>query len=532
MTGVRRSITPRILGVVLVLLALIPASSATVAQSANSYIIPDFGVTISWTDDWQIAPDGEHPNAIGLVRGNSIELWIDVYGPHISPRDAVEPLPDDVVVTDESDANPPWAIFDIDGNPLHVQAFTLESGSATVVASIYTTPDLLSEVTEIVSAEITLDGAPFFSDDTSADVPGTGESSNVTRTTRTGTQGDPGLTESGLESFTGPVYGYSLAYDPEIWRLDAEINEGAVDGIRLVSESSTFTVWAWDNYGTDAAACLAGEERYYSSAVEDISDWQPAIGADGQELRYESADLAWGVFSLTYTTSRGTEMPLIDYISCEPIPGQDAMLIVLLSANPDPYNSELDNALDVLDTLQFTGTPTQDVPDVTETVATETPVETPMGDIINTNLDGSSYTSPNYGYTADIPLEWQILEESVDGGDERLVVGNGTSIVTLWATNSYTGDLAGCVDYAAINSGLDLQLDYDSTGGEFRGVYRNEAFANFVYEDNGVQMMYFVNCQAIPGTDAHLILIHDVEYDLFTGERRFRADIENSIVMP
>src|SRR5699024_6464030 len=120
---------------------------------------------------------------------------------------------------------------------------------------------------------------------------------------------------------------------------------------------------------------------------------------------------------------------------------------------------------------------------------------------IDTGLSGSLYKSPNYGYTAQIPLEWQILDESVEGGDERLVVGNGTSIVTLWATNQYAGDLAGCVDFAASASGLDLVLDRDSSGRAFRGVYRNEAFANFVYEEDGVPMMYFVNCRAIPGTD-------------------------------
>jgi hypothetical protein len=131
-----------------------------------------------------------------------------------------------------------------------------------------------------------------------------------------------------------------------------------------------------------------------------------------------------------------------------------------------------------------------------------------------------------------VPLEWQIVSETVEGGEERLVLNNGTSEVTLWATNAQVGDLSACVDYAAANSGKDLTLLENSTGGPFRGEYGEEAFGNFVYTENGVQMMYFINCRPIGDTGAVLILIHDVEYSQFTSERRFRQEIEDSITMP
>lgn len=360
-----------------------------------------------------------------------------------------------------------------------------------------------------------------------------GSDSEITRTPRTGNTTDEDAEESEEEStppaqsegsYTAPIYGYSVEYDPAVWTLDVEIQEGRVDGVRLYSDDSTYTIWAWDAYGNDPLLCLDGEVDYYSTQVENISNWEPALDSNGEPLRHESDNLAWGVFNLTYTSSDGRSSSLTDYISCEPIPGQDAVLIVLLSSNPDTYNTELDHALDVLDTLQFA--------DMTDTAGGEDSVVETTDMEINTNLAGSLYTSPNYGFTAEIPLEWHILDETVDGSDERLVLGNGTSIVTLWATEEYAGDLAGCVDFAAENSGLNLVLDTDSGGDDFRGVYRNEAFANFVYEEDGVKMMYFINCQAIPGTDGFLIIIHDVEYDQFTNERRFRTDIENSIVMP
>lgn len=350
--------------------------------------------------------------------------------------------------------------------------------------------------------------------------------SGITRTPRTGSDADESPEVSnGLEPFTGSVYGYTVSYDPAVWTLASEISEGNVDGVNLQRDVSNFIVWGWDAYGSDPVVCLDGEIAYYSTEYELTVDWQPALGADGEPLRYESDDLAWAVFNATYTDDQGQTYQLVEYISCEPIPGQGAVLIAMLSTDPESYNTELDLALDVLDTLAFGEAPNTDGTDGID-------IGVSTGEEVTIHLDGTEYTSPNYGFTAMIPLEWQILEESVDGTDDLLVVSNGTSVVTLWATQEHTGDLTGCVDFAANASGLNLSLDSDAAGGDFRGVYRNEAFGNFVYEDDGVPMMYFINCQVIPGTNAFLILIHDVEYEQFTAERRFRLEIENSISMP
>src|SRR5699024_1577612 len=64
----------------------------------------------------------------------------------------------------------------------------------------------------------------------------------ITRTPRTGNTTDENTEDPQPEeeatsqpegSYTGPVYGYSIEYDPAVWTLDTEIQEGQVDGIRL-----------------------------------------------------------------------------------------------------------------------------------------------------------------------------------------------------------------------------------------------------------------------------------------------------------
>lgn len=568
----------------LFLLTVIPlAGPASAQEGETSFTNESLGYTVEWTSDWIIDVVSPDKQVVSISRGDAMYLWIEGFdGSRVSPNEAVAAQVDDTIIEDHSDEEFPWLMREGQVVPLRTHAFTIDDGATTIRVSIET-PEVFMELSyEYVMSEVTINGVPALTEDflgsspvidltttsdetpeateesgstgirttrgtTSDETPEATEESGSTgiRTTRGNTDETPEATDeptevateevvssSDLETFTGPVYGYSISYDPEIWTLDAEIEDEGVDGIRLVSESSTYTIWAWDAYGSDPAACLDGESDYYGTQMETISDFEPITGSDGEPLRYESENLAWGVFSLNYTNESGDTYPLIDYISCEPIPGQDAVLIILLSSDPDPYNDNLDNALDVLDTLQFADASGDSGTDNTETATETATEETSTGEEIDTNLDGTLYTSPNFGFTVDIPLQWNVVDESSSSTDEQLVVSNGTSEVTIWATSEYSGELEGCVDYAANASGLDLMLDSDSSGGEFRGTYRGESFANFVYDDGGTKMMYFVNCQQIDDTDGYLIVIQDVEYDLFASERRFRSEIENSIVMP
>lgn len=155
------------------------------------------------------------------------------------------------------------------------------------------------------------------------------------------------------ETYTGPVYGYSLEYNPSVWFLVEEIDSPAADGIHLNGETSTLFIWGMNEYGADPVGCLAGEDEYYSTGAASITNWQVANDADGEPLWFEGDDLAWGVFTYTFTSSSGEEVEFVDYISCETIPGQDAVLIAQLSSFPEDYNTNLDYVLDILDTLEF-----------------------------------------------------------------------------------------------------------------------------------------------------------------------------------
>ncbi len=556
----------RLVVVALFVLALVPFRPASAAQVAGNSYTSSFGYLVTWSEEWTYDETFAllEPGVVDLItlwHSDSAFLMVTGYAGVADPSVVLEPLEGDEIVSSDLEAEIPQMVTESDGFRTIAEAYTIDDGAVTIVVSLTAVATSFDDTLAAAPEAVQVNGSPVLAtqpladSDEATDLTGDeGDSdTGVTRTTRSAETPTPEAqtttgttrttrttrTAGNTEVYTGPVYGYSVEYDGDTWTLEDEYQDEGSDGLTLTSATSTLTIWAWNGYGADPVACLDGEAAFYATEVENISDWEPVTDADGQPLRGESANAAWGVYSLTYQNENGQSQPLVDYISCETIPGQDAVLIVLLSSAPENYNDNLDLTFAILDTLQFGQTTAQGDPTAeaqpTEVAQTATETATVAPDAraeIDTSFDGTQYTSPLYGYTVYVPLEWQIVSETVDGGEERLVLNNGASEVTLWATDAQVGDLSACVDYAAANSGKDLTLLENSTGGPFRGEYGDEAFGNFVYTEGGVQMMYFISCRPIGDTGAVLILTHDVEYSRFTSERRFRNEIEDSITMP
>lgn len=527
---------------------------ASALQSETSFTSEMFDYTVEWTGNW--TPEGAGESSGGVLE--VVPLIADVGfivvtaydGGRFQIPNLMEPAEGAELVDEDRDADVPFTLVKTSTGVEYTEYHAINDGEVIITITAYgDTNASANRVITKAEADVTVNGSPVFAGQPLADgEPSEQTSTGVTRTRRTaGTQATEEPTDeptaattrtrrtantqqatetpSNLTTFEGPVYNYSLQYDATIWEEVARFEDEKLDGLRLLSDNGRLTIFVWDIYGTDTVACLDGEVAYYTEEDDNVTKME-LVESNGEPIRYESEESSWGVYSVEYTRD-GTTTPLVDYIECRSLPEQGATMVIMFSATPETYNTGLDQSLDVVDTVAIgEGERAQTA---TEVPATEAP--TTEGETIAT-LDGSFYTSPNYGYTVDVPLEWDILEENVDGTNERLVLGNGTSVVTLWATSDYQGNLAGCVDYGAQQSGLDLSLDTNASGGDFRGVYRNEAYANFVYDDGGTKMLYFVSCKPIPNTNGVLILIQDVEYTRFATERRPRVDIENNITMP
>ncbi|MCO5218196.1 MAG: hypothetical protein M9909_05070 [Thermomicrobiales bacterium] len=584
MHGILRRPALHFAAFLLVIIGMLPIGGIAAQGTTSTYTSESFGYTVSWTDDWELNAELslQQASLIDLITlfsvdGNSFVMITGFDTNLIDAETMLESDPEDEIVEQNLEGPVPYTLIRDDRSLQRTEVYTLDNGETGLMVMMWGPEkgfdQLITQVqdTVLINGKMIMTGqnleAPItdltgdsatpeptkpvtrtkrgshttestdVTNETSTESGRTsrGTSSSVTptpgtRTSRTvETDETPEPTEVALgvmESYTGSVFGYTLEFDTDLWTMDGVFETDDLDGIRLYGDTSTLTVWAWGGYGADAQACLQGESEFYSTQVDAIADWQTATNANGEPLWFESEDLSWGVFTLTY---EGTA--LVDYISCQPIPGQDAVLITLLSSLPDGYNEALDATLDIMETVQFGEVPSPDDSTTAVTTGSTTPSSGTRADI-STAIDGTTYVSPNYGFSVDIPLEWTVAEEDPTAGDERIVLNNGTSIVTLWGTDADVGDLKGCIDYAAAQSGLDLEIDTNADGDEFRGVYGKQSFGNFVYDDGGTKMMYFIGCEPIPGTDSHLIVIQDVPYDQFTTQRRYRSQLENSIIFP
>jgi hypothetical protein len=148
-------------------------------------------------------------------------------------------------------------------------------------------------------------------------------------------------------------------------------------------------------------------------------------------------------------------------------------------------------------------------------------------------IEGSVFTSPGFGFSLDIPATWSVEDEQLAEGNETLVLNNGTSTVTIWATAEFDGEtLPDCVLFAADASDHDLTPELRADGSVFQGSDDLSAYAAYTYDDDGTDSTWFVKCQWIDEGQSVLIIIQDVPTEDYASERRARRQIENLIELP
>lgn len=541
--------------VIALIITMFPLAGGSVLAAQNGlnddrYESPQFGYTVTWDDNWEARPRDVISNSGGYdtltLRGDDGTHWVQGQGDRTSAAEAVEHRigiegsEGDVVAADLG-ADVPVAEMLVGRNTVLIEAHTLESNDTVVVAVLSAREqdfdDALASVHEQIlfngdqilrgvepeagtEGEGTLVPADEASADPTGEVPEEAALPEVDdESTEEGVPVDMGSAING-STYTSPPYGYSVEWSEDTWDVVGMMDDETSDSLQLVSDTGALTIWSWDVYG-DPVSCLDAESGHYEFDDPAIGDWEPALDVDGKLLRAEADDYAWGVFTLTYSdpgNGDAESVDLVDYIECRTIPETDAMLIILGSATPDQYNDHLDSVLDVADTITFgQGT-----------------VSSPAGpDEDESGLDGSLFTSPSFGFSIEVPAQWRVVNEVIARDNEVLVLSNGTSDVMIRATDDYADDLAGCVDFAAEESGYELDLDENASGQPFRGDDRNGAYGNFVYEDeDGEKQAYFISCQFIEDGTSVLILTQDLAYEDISSERTFRSDLQDAIQLP
>jgi hypothetical protein len=388
-------------------------------------------------------------------------------------------------------------------------------------------------------------------------------------------------------TYTSPNFGYSFEWDDSVWEVaeDGEYSAEMYDQLTLDSDSGRLNIYAFEDYDGDPAACLAGESEYYGTDPS-IEDYEQATDDNGDPIGGETGTSAFGVYTSSYTIdesegSRGATVTLVGYIECRQL-SDTAVLVIAAFAPKQSYNDFVDQFVEVTDTIvlydEKASTDENVSPEATETPESDRDAEdaaddtgagsgsddttgrrpadpgvrpgqtddnaTPEAAIPGdererddtpgeTAIEGSVFTSPGFGFTLDIPATWSVEDEQLDEGNETLILDNGTSTVTVWATSEFDGEtLPDCVRFAADAAEHDLTPELRADGSVFQGNDDLSAYAAYTYDDAGTDTTWFVKCQWIDEGQSVLIIIQDVPTADYASERRARRQIENLIELP
>jgi hypothetical protein len=542
----------------------------------NTYQSPQFGYLVEWNDDWAARERAETSdeggldvmilsNNDGLIQvagqddGTSAASFLaDVLEQTIGNADTVE-----YIGSTEGDIPSVEFIFDL--HHIKLEAQTIDN--AVVVVSLLAREDDYESALSAAQDGVTLNGTPLLTGEAagptqqvpeeSTDEPTEEATDKPTEETTDKpteeTTDEPDAAGIDGDAYTSPDHEFSVRWDDQ-WEASASTGSNEFNELRLTSDTGAMYIISGSFYDGDAETCLEGEAAYFGTEDPGIRDWEPAVDAEGEPITGSGENVAYGVFTLAYGSDDESFTDLVDYIECRAlIPGETTMAI-LASTTPELYDEHIEAVLEITNNIEmpdgsdpvepadpalpdFSGqdaTPDAATPEVDPTEEVN-PTEEPTG---QSGLDGNTFVSESFGFSVEVPADWSVEDATIEGGDEVLVVSNGLSIITIHATNTYDGDLPGCINFARdlveTESGYaDLRLDATSSGEPFQGADDRGAYALFTFTgDDGEQWAHYVRCEHIAEGESVLILSHDVPYEDYASERQARRQIQNAIEFP
>lgn len=522
----------------LMMLAGIQVAPAAAAQDApgltgpTSYESPTFGYIVEWDKAWEAQADSTTSDNSGdvlylfneeigagvsitslMADERGVDAYLDSYRTYL--ENTYGELTDGGFESADPDA------------PAFIVSYALESGTeidnyvqvtmyqdAVIITSLRTVAGVALLAGALATVQIQFEGDNLF--------PSYGVSDDVTPTPEDDDNGNSGnktdrpvtrdetpeadetpVPDDGLEHYTSPTYGVTLAYDPELWsekdNLAADENKGrdlllldsAARGVRANIYFETY------DSATKASDCF---DTAISESVGNLAEATPVEDNRGKPIEGSSRGVKYGAYS--FETSSGDTV--VAYVECRALPGGAGVFATTLITDEDSWDDAFDATLDILDTVSLDGG-SADKPKEEDTPEAD---ETPTEESTRGNNGGSAdnaYESPTYGFTIDYSSDWDINDEGSKNGVDQLVL-DGPDGVTLLVQGYEPGrqDPQACTEnYAssfgdAVESDLKVATNSD-TDEPFAGESDFGYYGLYTYEgSNGTARAVYLECGLSP----------------------------------
>ncbi|MCC6943063.1 MAG: hypothetical protein IT335_00720 [Thermomicrobiales bacterium] len=239
-------------------------------------------------------------------------------------------------------------------------------------------------------------------------------------------------------SYVSPAFGYGLTWS-DAWTVSSQESDNRGDYLGLEHADGLFADLIGEAYPQDTGSCFDFIAAYYSNH-EDYINVVPNRDATSAVPGVWDAT---GTLSMTGITSSGTQIEIVNYLSCSHIPGDSAIVSLEISSLATSFE-QLRPEMDAL-RQGFTLTAGSGAPaGVTPTAETASGTTTGAG--VASGVSGMSYLSPNFGYRLSWDVPWTVDSESTVAGRDYLALTNGPVYAEL-LSESWDATQGNCFEW-------------------------------------------------------------------------------------
>ncbi len=321
------------------------------------------------------------------------------------------------------------------------------------------------------------------------------------------------------DAYTSPVYDTRLTWDSS-WTVSDASSDGTTDSLTLAdmtnvkNAKSIVRIDTSPNFAGDPNDCVSTAAAN-TKATSGVTDFALARTKDGSNVQSSTADFASAAYAFRQPDQNGVARNYVIYIGCYVIdPSKSGIEIVWLT-EAGIYDKERESVSKLLGSLQ-----------------TKMPISLPDLNLpeppVLPGVEGSSYTSPSYGYQMTWDSNWSVVSSTSQSRADALLLSNGQSYASVEGFVDPTQTPDSCLQaaykgLATTPSIHDLVIVKDADGKPMRGTDAIGTFAVFAYNldqssGGAINGTLYVTCGPARSGDGI------VRFEFFSPSDQFDAD--------
>jgi hypothetical protein len=299
--------------------------------------------------------------------------------------------------------------------------------------------------------------------------------------------------------YTGANKAFTVTFDDSVWKATAlDPESDGYEGVKLQSEIA----FAW----VELLPTTLALDDCVTQSIKNLDDgktFTDVTAAPDLDAPVTAKGASASMITLTYNASDGTSSPFVGYVECRALVKGKSVLRTEFLTTETRLADALPTWTDVLAGIKIakSSSSSSKATPTPKTKKTPTPTSD-AGDF--PNVDGTTYSSPSFGFTWTWPEGYQPVIASGDEKGDLVMIANGKSVALLFTKSTADGTTAESCLAAKENTMLtgdnkDVAVGTQSDGTEARGTTDLGVWVVYDYtSDTGKPMKEYMECDVDP----------------------------------